>query len=260
MNRVISQSLWAMSLLVSGAIGAAGTDGKASLSFGEALRQASGRTGVEFVVAPCVAHDRFLRVVPSALTAASTAELLEGYNYWSIASGDGRILRVVVSGRVDTPATGCEDASVSSSEGDDSRPWVHGSMLLFNYEPMPATMPDRYREMPPGAVSPITLPIDELNRMELGERLSMSLPDGQYDVVLENRFEHDNGDVTWVGYLDGLDSGDRVIVTGGAGGSVGQVVTPGATYSIEFEAGRSWLVDTASWELQAAAEQFDSAL
>ena len=260
MNRVISQCIWAMGLLISSSLDAAGTDGRSLLLLGEVLRQASDRTGVEFVVAPCLAHDSFLRVVPPVLTAASAAELLDGYNYSTIASDDGRIQRLVVSGRVDTPAVACDRASASGAEGDGFRPSVQGGMLLFNYEPMPARMPERYREMPPGSVSPITLPLDELNRMELGERLTMSLPDGQYDVVLENRFEHDNGDVTWVGYLDGLDSGDRVIVTGGTGGSVGQVVTPGATYSIEFEAGRSWLVDTSSWEIQAAAESFDSTL
>jgi hypothetical protein len=255
MKRALMQCLSMVSLLISSTIWAAGLITAAQPTLGEVVRQIAARTGVTFVVSPCLAEDRFSRAIPAELTKTSTAELLEGYNYWGIEGGDGRLVKVVVSGRIDMSATQCGTAGV----GAPSQSLVHGSAMLFRYEPMPTKLPDRYRQMPPGSVSPISLPIEELNGMELGEHLTMSLPDGQYEIVLENRFDHDNGDVTWVGSLDGLESNDRVIVTGGAAGSVGQVVTPEATYSIELEAGRSWLVDTAAHDLQVATDSLEPA-
>lgn len=256
MNRTIRQCLWAIGVFTVGTVAAYGSDGAQRPAFADAVHQVAARAGVTITVSPCLANDPFSRPIPATLTKASIAELLEGYNYWVIEGSEGRIVKVVVSGRADAPSARCENAAVGSDSAERSQSPTHGDAMLFRYDPVPAELPERYKQLPSGSISPISLPIDELNRMELGERLAMTLPDGQYGVVLENRFEHDNGDVTWVGYLDGLDSSDRAIVTGGAAGCVGQVVTPEATYSIEFEAGRSWLVDTGRGELQAAVDSF----
>lgn len=219
----------------------------------DVLRYTHGQSGVSFVVPPCLQNDVLSREIPGLLTAAALAELLEGYNYGAEWDVEGRLVRVIVSGRVGEPGTECseDDGGESTAVTRYRRP--PAEQLLF-YEPMPAEMPERYRQMPSGAVNPISVPTEQLNRMELGERLDMTLPDGQYGVILESRFEHDNGDVTWVGYLEGLDSSDRVIITGGHEGSVGQVITPGSTYSIEFDAGRSWLVDIGRPDLQATLD------
>ncbi len=82
-----------------------------------------------------------------------------------------------------------------------------------------------------------------MKQMALGETVSLTLPSGQFAVVHDKQFTHENGDITWVGYLENAGMAYRVIITLGGEGSQGQVVTPDGMYNLDFEEGRNWLVD-----------------
>ena len=201
------------------------------------------QTGATVLIPACLAQNVVFSAIPAAPTPATLAELLGGYNFAAVWDANRKLISVLVSGRVgrSRPACSGDDHTVGKQP---THPVDQATEQLLHYEAMPLQIPARYREMPAGTVNPVSLPIEELNRMELGERLELSLPAGQFGFILENRFEHASGDVTWVGYLEGTDSSDRVLITGGSAGTVGQVITPEVTYSIEFEMERSWLVET----------------
>jgi hypothetical protein len=199
--------------------------GRAPLS--RALQEAARAEGIEIAVAPHLADDPVSRSARGGIE-----HLLAGYNFASIRGGDGRLQRIVVSGRNGDGASAPERTAESAPRAE-----------LLNLRPAPARLPEKFKHLSAGAVYAIDLPSARLKAMKKGERIALSLPDGQFSAVHDNRFEHDNGDVTWVGRLDGQGDDYRVIVTLGQAGAIGRIVTPNGAYNLELEEGAEWLVD-----------------
>ncbi|QSA98559.1 hypothetical protein [Methylococcus sp. EFPC2] len=195
---------------------------------------------VEFDLAPSLAHDPIVNNITKVSWEGRLDKLLSGYNYGMVLNADGSVSRVIVSGRNGSAEEDLAPAAKFSSYDD-----------LLVYQGVPASIPKKYREAAAGSVSEVSLPVDRLQQMKLGEKIALNLPVGAYTLVHDNRFEHENGDVTWVGYLEGAGKGYRVIITSGNEGSLGQIVTPEGVYNIDLEEGRNWLVDLGAAGLQA---------
>lgn len=87
--------------------------------------------------------------------------------------------------------------------------------------------------------------------LPLHARTRFTTPDGTaYDVIYDNRQDHPSGNVTWSGYLQDYGDGYRVVITFGAGGTFGRILTPEGELLIESDAEGEWLVDP-----QAAGRQ-----
>jgi hypothetical protein len=202
--------------------------------------------GIEFDLTPGLQNDPIARSLRSSEWDGNLEALLAGYNYETVLSEDGRPRRVVVSG---LNGSGVAQGGLASM--------ARATEELIRYQPPTDGLPEKYRELTAGSVMEVTLPIDRLNQMKLGEKVLLNLPIGAYEVVHDNRFEHENGDVTWVGYLDSAGKGYRVIITSGRDGSLGQIVTPDAVYNIDLEGGRNWLVDIGSSGLTSGSLEND---
>lgn len=197
------------------------------------LQQLHARSGAEFKVAQAVAGDLISRSVYEDGWRDAVENLLAGYNYETVWAADGQLRQVIVSGRNGSDTPLAESRASGSAAG--------GEALL--YEAVPAFLPAKYQRLNPGSVMPVSLPLAWMKSMGMGEKISLNLPSGQFDVVHDNLFQHDNGDVTWVGYLESAGTAYRMIVTMGGEGIVGQVVTPDGVYNLESEGGRTWLLD-----------------
>lgn len=207
---------------------------------GEVLKSVTQQSGAEFVLADGLASDRISANVSEPVWNDAIRSLLSRYNYEAIVSPDGTLMRVLVSGRngnAPTPAAGD----------------------ILQYQPAPAHLPEKFSGMTPGSVVPVEIPREQLLAMANGERVGLTLPSGHYEVIHDNRFEHENGDVTWIGYLDGVGKAYRVILTVGGEGSLGQVVTPDGLFNLEVVDGRTWLVDINASGLQVSALENDDA-
>lgn len=191
------------------------------------------RSGIDFSLAPDLASDPVLPTIRERALQGNLRSLLRGYNYEKVWGADKRLKWLIVSGR---------NGSANTTEESKPRPAM-ASRALLDYEPTPFDLPEKYRTMTEGAVMAVSIPTDQLLGMAIGEKTNLDLPSGQFEVVHDNRFQHENGDVTWVGHLGREGKGYRVIITLGEEGSLGQVVTPEGIYNIDFEDGRNWLVD-----------------
>ena len=213
------------------------------------LKEIRAKSGIEFDVVPELAKDTISRTIREDAWQGAVESLLTGYNYEGIWGNDGQLKRIVVSGR--------NGSGNNSYQSDQITPVAWEDLL--SYEQTPADLPEKYRGLPSGSVMAVSIPVDKLNQMKLGEKMVLSLPGGQFEVVYDNRFEHENGDVTWVGYLDGAGKGYRVIITSGQDGSLGQVVSPNGVYNIDLEGGRNWLVDIEASGLRPGSLEHDEA-
>lgn len=211
----------------------------------QALGEVKARTGAEFQLAPELAR---ALISDQAVTRASAGDLesvLAGYNYALVHGVDGQVRQILVSGYAGhgrSPTHLHQESAFAT---------------VFAYDPSPAKLPVKFQRHNSGSVAAIKVDAARLAAMQKGERLTMSLPSGDYAVVYDNLFHHENGDFTWVGYVDGAGRGYRVIITSGSEGSLGQIVTPDGTYSVELEDGRNWLVEIGSSGLQAGSLEGD---
>lgn len=82
---------------------------------------------------------------------------------------------------------------------------------------------------------------------KVGEKLDFQLPDGsRHSAVLDRIVTHRNGDRSWVGRLDGQSTAYRVMITQGAHGLSGRILTPQGEYLIEPSPGNQFAADGAS--------------
>jgi len=211
----------------------------------EVLRDVQRRSGIEFSWAPRLADDAITQTVSASAWEGAIPSLLAGYNYAAVWDSMGRMRKIIVSGR----------SGGATNAVRHKRSRVHGELLA--YEPTPAELPEKYKNRQAGSVFGVTIPVNAFADMESGERIKLTLPVGQFEVVHDKRFEHENGDVTWVGHLSGKSKDYRVIITSGAEGSVGQVATPGAVYSIDWENGRNWLAVVGASDVRSGSFEVD---
>lgn len=77
-----------------------------------------------------------------------------------------------------------------------------------------------------------------------GQTIAMDLPRAlRYEVVFERSETLPSGSLTWVGYLQGQEKTQRVILTLSDGAAFGRVLTPGGEFIIETDAQGQWLYD-----------------
>lgn len=244
MRKIANAAFMAAALMSRGACGEVNVQVE-DTPLAEVLRDVQRRSGIEFSWAPRLANDAITQAVSAGAWEGAIPALLAGYNYAAVWDSQGRMRKVIVSGH-----SGGVKATVRI------KPPVARSELLA-YEPMPGELPPKYKNRQTGSVFGLTIPVNAFARMEPGERIKLTLPAGQFEVVHDKRFRHENGDVTWVGHLSGKGKGYRVIITSGAEGSVGQVATPGAIYSIDWENGRNWLADVGAADVRPGSSEVD---
>jgi hypothetical protein len=206
----------------------------------EALQELSTPSGVRFRVAPDVAHDRIQVRVSGTTWPEVIRDLLRGYNYVGTWNAAGRLTEVLVTGRNGDGALPPMSAAAAPAAGD-----------LFSYRGAPApAIPARYRSYASGSVFPIEVPVERLRAMEKGTRVSVNLPNGRYELIHDNVWRHDNGDMTWVGYMDVPQGRYRALLTLGDKSLAGQILTPDGLYKLESDGPQTWLVDIAASGLQ----------
>jgi len=211
----------------------------------QVLGEVKERTGAEFQLAPELARALVSDQAVKLASAGGLETVLAGYNYALVHAVDGRVRQILVSGYA------------GRGRSPDSLGQESPDAPVFAYDPSPASLPVKFLRHNSGSVAAIKIDAARLAAMQKGERLTMSLPSGDYAVVYDNLFHHENGDFTWVGYVDGAGRGYRVIITSGSEGSLGQIVTPDGTYSVDLEDGRNWLVDISGSGLQAGSLEGD---
>ncbi len=90
---------------------------------------------------------------------------------------------------------------------------------------------------------PVNLPMPGLAATQVGEKVTIDLPIGQYTVNHDNLVVHNDGGSTWIGYLENEGKGYRVYLSQGEAGIMGNVNTPDGAYEIETVDGQGYLVD-----------------
>jgi hypothetical protein len=99
---------------------------------------------------------------------------------------------------------------------------------------------------------PVSFNLVSMASLALGDEVALDVPGkGTYPVIYDGTRANDSGSTTWVGYLKDYGDDFRVLITTGADGSVGNILTPSGELELTTVAGTQWLIDrTASgWTL-----------
>jgi hypothetical protein len=81
--------------------------------------------------------------------------------------------------------------------------------------------------------------------LPLQAKARFSLPRGvSFDLVYDGRQDHPSGNVTWTGYLKDYGDDYRAVITFGAEGVSGRIMTPDGEFLVESDPDGEWLVDT----------------
>lgn len=213
-------------------------------TLGAVLKEIEVTQGIRFHLTNELGRDRLRADHQSLHSAKDVPKLLKGYNWIGTQDLQGRLVSVSITGR----------------NGDGADPLATGRHPppLLTYRKAPAPAPLRYRHYPPGSVFPVDIDTRRLRGMALGERLTLTLPDGEYDVLHDHAWQHPNGDKTWVGHTEGnTDALYRTLLTLGEGATLdGQIRTPDGYYQLESDATGQWLIDmNATGFLPSAFEQ-----
>ncbi|AEG02627.1 hypothetical protein [Methylomonas methanica] len=120
-------------------------------------------------------------------------------------------------------------------------------------------IPGKYKRFNTGSVFNVTLPLEQLNDIAVGDGFILDLPSGQYNVKHDNQIEHADGSSTWVGYLDDEGQGYRVYLSQGEAGVIGNMYTPDGAYNIDTVDGQTVLIDIDKSGLDFARYDHDEA-
>ena len=213
-----------------------------------------GLSGIEFKLPTEMSDDLVNRAANANTWADAVKAVLNGYSYLGESGDNGKLKLVIITGRNDNNVTNLPSTAVNSPIA------AHQSSDLLSYQPNPKTLPAKYRGLNAGSVSLVTIPFEQLSKVNIGETVSLRLPTGQYDVVHDNAFAHKNGDQTWVGYLDQEGKEFRVVITSGQNGGIGQIITPDGEYQIEQENGVNYLVNMKESGLAHGSLENDQAM
>ncbi len=196
----------------------------------DVMREIHIRSGAEVKLPQNLAGDVISRSAQGSTWQIVVEHLLEDYNYRAIWGKGGQPIQLTVYGR-HQDAEGL--ASAPAPVGED--------LLVYGTS---SALPQKFQGLNPSSVNPVSLPAERMKGMQFGEKLSLTLPCGQFSVVYDNRLELENGDFIWEGYLEDSGKSYRVIIAMGSNGNMGQVLTPDAVYNLDSAEGRTWLVDT----------------
>ena len=118
----------------------------------------------------------------------------------------------------------------------------------------PATTGTKAAKSPPGDIRSVAVPVRfnaaALLALAVGDEAELTLPNGtRHAFVFDQKTDHGNGNVTWIGYYRDTDQKRmlRAIVTTGPDGSLGLIQTPAGEYHLRLgSGGNDWLVDSAA--------------
>jgi hypothetical protein len=209
----------------------------------DVLKDVAAKSGISFRLADGLKREK---VAATLLTGKDWSEvsktLLKGYNYAVEFGHNGAWETVTISGK-----------------NGDGKMVSSGVKFKTYSRPQKNDLPTRLQGLNDGSVTPITLPLTALKRMKPGQKVSLDLPAGPSSFVHDNRFNHDNGDITWVGYQEQDGPPNRAMITMGKFGTMGHITTAGGTYQIVMEDGQTYLVDVNASGLQAGSLLEDQA-
>ncbi len=209
----------------------------------EVLKDIATRSGISFRLADSLKREKITATLIGKDWSEASKSLLKGYNYAIEVSKSGSWESVTVSGKNG-------DGKLTASLGSQFQRYSRSSLK---------DLPARLQGLNPGSVTPITLPMSTLKGMRLGQSVSLDLPSGQNSFVNDNRFNHSNGDITWVGYPADDGQPYRAMITMGRGGAMGYITTPEGNYQIITEDGQTYLLDINASGLQPGSLLDDQA-
>lgn len=211
---------------------------------GDVLKDIAARSGIAFRLATNLSQDKITETLRGQSWPEATAMLLEDYNY-AVELGNGGVWeKVTIAGK--------------NGDGKERKQPSQNEAFLHYVRGESQGLPARYRLFKRGSVFPVNLPLAALKAMKKGKTITLDLPPaGQYSLVHDNRFSHENGEITWVGYLENEGQAYRAMITMGKSGPMGHLITPDGTYQIETEDGQTYMVDVNASGLQPGSLQDD---
>lgn len=187
------------------------------------------RCGIDVVVPKWLLGNRLPMPAATHGCDIELGDLFSEYNYVAMMSR-GKILRIVVSSL--TSGTGNQAANFPAE--------------LVEYRNDVDSIPEFYRGIGQDSVWPIQLAKGQLSAMAPGETLVLSLPRGRYQVVLDQRVERPDHELTWLGHFTDRGLDYPVTLTLGPNGSVGRIESPEGVFQIEWIDHGLWMIDLAA--------------
>lgn len=170
--------------------------------------------------------------------------LLADYNYSAVWGDNGRPVQLTVYGRNhEAEQKAAPAAAVVASATDE----------LLIYDAIAFSLPEKYQGMGRESVNAVSLPVEKMKQMASGETINLSLPCGQFTVTHENQFRRENGDIAWVGNVQGAGGSEQIVLTLNAEGGHGQLETPNGSYNLDMADGKTFLVDVNAAPVQQAS-------
>jgi hypothetical protein len=210
----------------------------------DVLKDVAEKSGINFRLADGLKREK---VVATLLTGKDWSEasktLLKGYNYAVEFDQNGAWETVTISGK----------------NGDGKFASGSGAKFKTYSRPQIQDLPARLQGLNDGSVTPIALPLTTLKGMKPGQKVSLDLPAGPSSFVHDNRFNHNNGDITWVAYQEQEGSPNRAMITMGKYGPMGHIIMAEGAYQIVTEDSQTYLVDINASGLQAGSLLEDQA-
>ena len=97
---------------------------------------------------------------------------------------------------------------------------------------------------PASVAYPVNFNLVAMANLQPGAEVALPIPGmGSYPVVYEETRANDSGSSTWVGYLKDYGNDFRVMITSGADGSLGNILTPSGELELTTVSGSQWLID-----------------
>ncbi len=210
---------------------------------GEVLKDIASKSGINFRLADGLQKEKVTGTLIGKDWSEASQSLLKGYNYAVEIGKNGRWETVTVSGK----------------NGDGKLATRQAPKFQIYSRIKKTDLPFRLQSLNEGSVTPITLPVATLKGMKPGKKISLDLPSGPSSYVHDNRFEHKNGDITWVGYQEDEGQPNRAMIAMGKYGVMGHIVTSEGMYQIITEDGQTYLVDINASGLQSGSLLEDQA-
>jgi Metallo-peptidase family M12B Reprolysin-like len=205
----------------------------------QATDQIANRSGISFKINAANLADVVSRKLAADDWKTALGQLLQGYNYTTVLA-NGAIKTVIITGHNGSGQTSANDVVVIQPGASNKLPGI-------------------FKNFKSGSVMPVNLPLAKLNATPVGNKVTLDLPIGQYEINHDNLVKHDDGSSTWMGYLDAEGKGYRVYLSEGSAGLMGNIYTPDGTYNIETVGGQTLLVDLKNSGLQTAGYENDQA-
>ncbi len=203
----------------------------------QATDQIANRSGISFKISAANQMDRVNTKLAADDWNIALGQLLQGYNYTTVLA-NGSIKTVIITGHNGSGQTNATDVVVIRPDATNNLPGI-------------------YKNFKSGSVMSVNLPLAKLNATPVGNKLTLDLPIGQYEINHDNFVKHEDGTSTWMGYLDAEGKGYRVYLSQGEAGLMGNVYTPDGIYNIETIDGQTLLVDLEGAGLQTAGYEND---